>query len=337
MSDLNAAKALVRDWWATIDSAPVGELAQKASQHLDGRFRWQGFAPFTETHGPEQFATTFLEPFRSAFPDYTRQIHLFCAGHSNGREDGTGDGALWVGATGYLVGSARAEFAGIPAHDKLLRLRWSEFYRIENGSIIQCQHLIDQIDWFEQIGRPVLPTPRGTPHVWPAPTGYDGDLARPQDAQTGVDTLEFGRVFIFGGLNLFDQSDLSSMGMGRFFHPNVKWYGPGGIGACLSLQEFTENHQEPWLIAFPDRQVQDLDNLFAEDRLLAGSSFPGVLATHSGPYQGEEPTGNRIAFNGIDFWLRDGDKFTENWVFVDFIHFFDQFGIDLMDRMRKAA
>ncbi len=36
MSDLNAAKALVRDWWATIDSAPVGELAQKAAQHLDG-------------------------------------------------------------------------------------------------------------------------------------------------------------------------------------------------------------------------------------------------------------------------------------------------------------
>ncbi len=337
MTDLSAAKAQVRALWAAIDAAPAGTLGDVAASHLAPDFHWQGFAPLTETKGPADFAATFLEPFRAAFPDYTRQIHIFCAGHSNGRRDGQGDGALWVGATGYLVGKAAAEFLGIPATDKTLRLRWSDFYRIEDGQIVQCQCLIDQIDWFEQIGRPVLPPPTGVAHVWPAPTGYDGDLVAEQDPAEGAATMTLGRDFIFGGLNKFDENDLSSMGMDRFFHPNIKWYGPGGIGACLSLQEFTDLHQAPWLVAFPDRQVMDLDNLIAEDRMLAGSSFPGVLATHTGPYQGVAATGKKFAVHGIDFWLRDGDQFTENWVYVDFIHLFDQFGVDLMQKMKDAA
>ena len=45
-------------------------------------------------------------------------------------------------------------------------------------------------------------------------------------------------------------------------------------------------------------------------------------------------TGNKIAFNGIDFWLKTEGKFTENWVFVDMIDLFNQFGVDLFARMR---
>ena len=41
------------------------------------------------------------------------------------------------------------------------------------------------------------------------------------------------------------------MGMAGYFHNNLKWYGPGGIGACLSLREFETLHQAPWLRPFP--------------------------------------------------------------------------------------
>jgi hypothetical protein len=37
----------------------------------------------------------------------------------------------------------------------------------------------------------------------------------------------------------------------------------------------------------------------------------------------------------MDFWLRRGDKFVENWVFVDMIDLFDQFGIDLLLQARE--
>jgi hypothetical protein len=71
--------------------------------------------------------------------------------------------------------------------------------------------------------------------------------------------------------------------------------------------------------------------------MLASSGWAGVRATHAGPYLGEKATGRPIAVNGIDFWLRSGEQFTENWVFVDMIHLFGQMGIDLMERMREAA
>jgi predicted ester cyclase len=336
--DIAAAKAAVLALWQALDAAPAEAQAGAAARHVPPDVLWQGPAPVGDLTGPGALAERWLAPLRRAIPNLRRQTHIFCAGHSDGRRDGGPDGRLWVGATGYFTGTAATDFLGIPAllTPRPLRLRWAEFWQVDGGRLVRCQCLIDFVDWFEQIGRPVLPPPRGVPFVFPAPTGYEGVLSAPQDDADSAATLALGRTFIFGGLNRFDRKDLSSMGMARFFHPNVKWYGPGGIGACLSLEEFTDLHQRPWLVAYPDRQVQDLDNLFAEDRILAASGWSGVIATHTGPYQGVAATGRRIAFNGIDFWLRDGDRFTENWVFVDMIHLFAQFGVDLFARMRDG-
>jgi predicted ester cyclase len=143
------------------------------------------------------------------------------------------------------------------------------------------------------------------------------------------------RRFLFDGLNNFDQQNLSSMAIDDFFHRDLKWYGPGGIGACLSLEEFQKYHQQPWLAAYPDRKVQDLDSLFADGRFAAASGWAGVKAKHQGCYLSTEATGNTIDFNGMDFWLRRDDKFIENWVFVDMIDVFRQLGIDLLQQARN--
>ena len=168
------------------------------------------------------------------------------------------------------------------------------------------------LDWCQQIGFPLAPLSAGTSFAYPGPTGYDGVLTAEHDHAASAAVLAHARDFIFGGLNTFDQSDLSSMGLARFFHKNIKWDGPGGIGACLSLQEFVDLHQRPWLVARPDRAVRDLDTLIAEDRIVGASSFPGVLATHTGLYRDMPATGNRI-------------------------HLWAQFGIDLMARLRRMT
>ena len=94
---------------------------------------------------------------------------------------------------------------------------------------------------------------------------------------------------------------------------------------------------KPWLTAYPDGQVQDLDNLFAEGDFIGTSGGGAVTATHTEPYLGCPATGNEIVTNGIDFWRRRDNKFIENWVFVDMIHLFRQFGVDLMERMKSRA
>ena len=89
-------------------------------------------------------------------------------------------------------------------------------------------------------------------------------------------------------------------------------------------------HQRPWLHAFPDRRVGDLDNLIAEGSFVGASSMPGVSLTHQGPYLGQKPSNNKCTVNGIDFWREDDGKFVENWVFVDMVNLFYQMGVDLL-------
>lgn len=333
-SQRNKAKAAV--FWASLDAAPLRDIPKVLEGFLSPDAQWQGFAPLRDVTGPAAIANEYLSPLRRAFPKLERLTHILIGGRSDGTVSGGNDGGSWVGATGLLTGTQMAPVWGIPARSHEVRLRWGEFLEFDaDGRIIRIQMLIDVIDWLEQIGLSPLPKPNGAPFVWPAPTGCDGVLMAEQDQTLSDDLLAYSRAFIFGGLNAFDKSDLKSMGMARFFHRNVKWYGPGGIGACLSLREFEDWHQKPWLVAFPDRRVGDLDNLIAEGGFVGASSLPGVQATHTGPYLGHPASGRPLSVNGIDFWRRDGGMFTENWVFVDMIHLFHQMGVDLMAKVRE--
>ncbi len=329
-------KARAAAYLAACDSTPLDALAEAISPFLAPDVIWQGFAPLKDARGPRALVALYLAPLRRAFPKLKRLTHILIGGCSDGTVQGGNDGREWVGATGYLVGEQAEPVWGIPARPGTRRLRWSEFPEFDaEGRIIRIQMLIDVIDWLEQIGLSPLPRSNGAPFVWPAPTGCHGLLMDEQDQAKSDALLAYSRAFIFGGLNAFDKSDLKSMGMARFFHTNLKWYGPGGIGACLSLREFEDFHQKPWLEAFPDRRVGNLDNLIAEGDFAGASSLPGVLASHTGPYLGHAASGKPIAVNGIDFWRRDGDMFTENWVFVDMLHLFGQMGIDLMAKVHE--
>jgi len=62
-----------------------------------------------------------------------------------------------------------------------------------------------------------------------------------------------------------------------------------------------------------------------------------VHATHKGQYLDCPATGKRIVVNGLDYWRRRGDQFIENWVFVDMIHLFRQFGVDLLARVPRTV
>ncbi len=179
----------------------------------------------------------------------------------------------------------------------------------------------------------LLPPARGRDGIYPPPRNDDAIYLEPQSLGESDHTLDLIRRFIFDALNVYDEENLESMGIADYFHPNVHWYGPGGIGACFGLKEFEDLHQSHWLHAFPDRTVQPLDGLFAEGDYTSAAGWHGVRATHLGNYLGCPPTGGCLGVNGLDFWRRSGDQFIENWVFVDMVHLFRQFGVDLFARM----
>ena len=285
------------------------------------------------------FVSDFWLPLQQSFPDLKRQTHLFFGGESNGRIDGdiSLDGKMWVSGTGYLQGTFVHDYLTIPATGGAVNIRWGEFCRLEQGKIVEIYFLLDLIDLMQQAGFHVLPPSRGQDGFYPPPHANDGILLDAQDEQESAYSLDHIRRFIFDGLNNYDQSELESMGMADFFHPDVQWYGPGGIGACLNLKEFETLHQQPWLHAFPDRAVQNLDALFAEGDYSGAPGWAGVKATHTGQYLDCPATGKQVEINGLDWWKREGEMYIENWVFVDMIHLFRQFGIDLFDRLARQV
>lgn len=327
-------KKLVKAFWRALDDPEVTEDSLRGflAEDID----WHGHDPVNDLRGIAAFVGDFWQPLQRSIDDLTRETFVFMGGSSNGRIDGSGDGRMWVSGTGVLRGTFTHDYLGIPASGKTVSIRWGEFCCIENGRISRIYFLLDLIDLIEQAGIRVLPKSRGKEGVYPPPALDDGVLEDAQDEQTSNYSLAHIRKFIFDGLNNYDQSNLKSMGMADFFDAGVKWYGPGGIGACTNFREFETLHQQPWLEAFPDRAVQDLDALIAEGVYSGGPGWSGVIATHSGQYLDCPATGNKIRINGLDWWKRDGEQYVENWVFVDMIHLFRQFGVDLLARIHPA-
>lgn len=332
-------KQIVWDFWQALDQADADQIDAVTRMAMAADVAWHGPDPINRLDGVSAFAADFWTPLKQSFPDLKRQTHLFVSGKSNGRIDGdiTQDGRMWVSGTGYLTGTFARDYLTIPATGGEVNIRWGEFCRMEDGKIVEVYFLLDLVDLMQQAGYQVLPPSRGQDHLYPPPAAGDGILLDAQDAQESAYSLDHIRRFIFDGLNSYDQSELESMGMADFFHPDVQWYGPGGIGACLSLKEFEDYHQQPWLVAYPDRQVQNLDALFAEGAYTGAPGWAGVIATHTGQYLDCPATGKRIEFNGLDWWKRDGEMYAENWVFVDMIHLFRQFGVDLFDRLAQQV
>ena len=327
-------KKLVTEYWQGIDVTEASELADVVRQYASADCVWHGPDPVGDLQGADEFASGFAIPFSKSFSNISRSTHIVMGGKSNGRADGQQDGRMWVGGTGMLNATFVSDFLTIPASGKDVSIRWGEFCRMQDGIIVESFFLLDLIDLMQQAGVNVLPPSRGADGVYPPPRQGDGVLLAEQDEAESAHTLEHIRRFIFDGLNNYDQSELKSMGMADFFHPDVQWYGPGGIGACDGLKEFEDFHQKHWLRAYPDRAVQDLDALIGEGKYSAAPGWAGVLATHTGEYLDCPATGRAIEFNGIDFWKLENDMYVENWVFVDMIHLFRQFGIDLFDGIR---
>jgi len=328
-------KQLVMQYWQAIENAETGQLEDILATYLEEDSEFNGPDPINRLQGVTNIISGFWLPLLHSFPDLKRETFLFFGGKSSGRIDGLLDGEMWVTGTGNFKGTFEQDYLTIPASGKEVNIRWGEFCRIKQGKIVETYFLLDLVDLMQQAGYEVLPPSRGADGIYPPPLAKDGVMLDAQGKQISAYSLEHIRKFIFDGLNNYDQSELESMGMADFFHPEVKWYGPGGIGACLSFSEFETLHQQPWLTAFPDRAVQDLDALFAEGNYSGAPGWAGVKATHSGNYLNHPPSGNEVEINGLDWWKRDGEVYIENWVFVDMIHLFRQFGVDLFERLRQ--
>jgi len=140
------------------------------------------------------------------------------------------------------------------------------------------------------------------------------------------------------GLLDYDGKSLDSMGQERFWDvQNMMWYGPSGIGTTKGLKRFQDNHQIPFLKAFPNRGVIDDENAIHMAQLADGNyschvGFPLMDGKHTGDgWLGLKASHRTVTMRVMDFWRREGDRLKENWVFIDMIDVLEQLGVNVFE------
>jgi predicted ester cyclase len=327
---IQAAKAHVWDHWAAFDTAAGAQVRRLLDTAYSDTPLLHASHPINTLTGSDAIWAHYWEPLRAAFPDLTRRVDMFLGGDFAGQ--------TWVVGAGYFEGRFVRDWLGIPATGSQALVRFCECCRVHSQRIAESYLLLDLLDLIHQAGYALLPPSRGSIGRVPPPRTGDGLVLKPQPTAETQVSFERVHAMLFQGLNAFDQHGLASMGMAAYWHvERMAWYGPYGIGTCNGLHEFEAYHQRPFLAAFPDRAVTPQDALIADGHYVAASGFPGVVATHTGPYLGCAPSNRPVEMWVMDIWRREGDRLVENWVMIDLPHLLLQAGRDLFAEMHQQT
>ena len=322
---IQANKSLVWDYWQQVSGQGA---AASLTDYLHRDVVWHGFEPLRHLKGVAAVDAHFWQPMRHALPDVVRRPYVFIGG--------TFEGADWVCGTGDIIGTFAHDLFAIPASGHSVRFRFGEFCKVVDGKIAEIRIIIDLPALMQQAGIQLLPPNYGRDIWTPGPLAGDGVFFDVADADASQKTLQLVESMIFGGLNQYDQENQDSQGLERFWHPDMIWHGPVGIGSTYGMDEFKRHAQGPIVHAIPDRKGVGHQARLAEGIFAASTGWPSLAGTHTRPYMNWPPTGARVGWNIMDFWRRDGDLLRENWVMIDLIGAAKSSGIDLLQQLKDA-
>jgi predicted ester cyclase len=314
-------KRLVWNYWQGITRSNV----ENAIGVLHPDVVWHGFQPLRHLHGADEVLSKFWLSLLNAIPDLVRRTYVLLGGHFEG-----GD---WVAGTGDFIGTFAHDWLGIPANGHSVRFRFGEFCKVQDNKIVEIRIIVDLPNLIRQAGISLLPPNYGRDIWTPGPLAGDGILLNEQDPVESAKSLKLVEEMIFGGLNKYDQKNQDSQGLERFWHPQMVWHGPTGIGSAYGLDEFKKNAQGPIVRAFPDRKGVGHQARIADGYFAASTGWPSLAGTHLKQYMDWAPTGQKIGWNIMDFWKRDGNLLRENWVMIDLIGAALESGVDLLAKL----
>ena len=307
--------------------------------------KWNASAPINQIQGVDALITDFWEPLLRSFPNIKRKPYIFMGGIEDGSSIYASEqGEEWVSGCGYLTGTFVNDWLGIPATGKKTNIHFGQFYVLRDGKIWESYVQFDILAVIRQAGYQVLPpAPGGEGGKIPGPVAGDGILLTEQGELESRKTIQL--VEAMGrGLERYvrsrDGSDMNTMEQEHYWHPQMHWYGPSGIGACLSLEEFQDFHQRPWLHGFGDRNlIQNSDGrrmgFIGEGKYACNGIWDTVFSVNHGDYAGIPATKKLMTIRDFDWWKRDGELLIENWVPIDLIDICLQMGVDLFDRLSR--
>jgi len=250
-----------------------------------------------------------------------------------GRNEIDGFESVWVTSMGHLMGLFDNEWLGIRPSRKMAFLRYCEFNKIEGGKITETAMFFDIPHIMMQVGLNPFPPQTAAHLVQPGPMTHKGLMFEEQDSAEGEKTLAAINFMIEDMRDWKHSKTLPIVDeLRRSWNEDMIWWGPAGIGATYSIERYAEQHSGPFRAGFKDRKSNGHLCKFAEGKFGGFFGWPNLTLTPSGGFMGMPATEKPGDMRVIDMYRREGDKLTENWIFIDLLHFWHQQGIDILAR-----
>ena len=328
MADYQDSKTLVLQFYEELEAASADDIAKVMNRYMSSDYQFRGVHPFNELEGVDAVADSLWKPLLGAFTQIQRRQDIFMAGTNEI------DGTEWVTSMGNFMGLFDNDWLGIPSTGKIAFIPYVEFNRISNGKICESAFFCDIIRVMIQVGLTPLPLQTGAEFINPGPRTHDGllfeiqDVAESTKSRQLVNRMKDDFVATYG-------SHVPAETLAKTWHDDMTWFGPGGIGAAYTIDGFLNQHERPFR--------EGLDNIvfnghvcrFAEGHYAGWFGWPNLTMTPSGGLMGLPASDRRIHMRVVDMYRRDGDKFAENWIFIDMLHWMLQQDVDVLARMRK--
>lgn len=254
--------------------------------------------PLGTMTGPDALFEQAYAPLIAAIPDLERRDYIVMAGPDEGEG--------WVGCAGYYTGVFEHPWLDIPATRHIVTMRYCEFFQVEDDRIITMHGLWDIPEVMIQARAwPMAPSVGRVFHV-PGPATQDGIMRGSYDEQRALASFTLVDDMV-NGLGEYASGGAEAMGLDRYWHPNMSWYGPAGIGTNRRITGFRHWHQIPFLAGMPNRgSHKDKPHrqcYFADGDYVAFCGFNAMYATISGDgWMGIAPANQDITMTSLDFW-----------------------------------
>lgn len=329
MSDIDIRnKQHLLDFWTALTPStdPVSTMQQFLTEDVELRLSH----PINYLHGIDTVSINFWNPLKKALPDVRFEPYILMGNEWKGER--------WATSTGYFRGTFTNDWLGIPANGGEVTVRYGDFWRFNaDGKMNFAVMMLDFIDLMQQVGIHVLRDDGGEQGYVPGPIAGDGLLMTPQNNAATLTSIQLVEAMIDGLLS-FDGETIESMHQSDFWDvENMIWYGPAPIGKAVGLRGFEAHHQIPFLAAFPDRVGGNHVARVGDGLYMATTGWPSIYATWQADYLGVPNPNQRITMRVMDWWRREGDRLTENWVFIDIPHLMQQVGFDVFANLPSTA
>ena len=328
MDPHNTNKATIRAFRSALYDFDRGRLSSVVNNVFDPGCAVHLANPFEDLDGPGGLLDQALFPLADAVPYLERRDTIVIAGSVLGQD--------WVGCAGYYTGLFERPWLKIPPTGHQISLRFHEFYRMEEGRVIEMQALWDIPEVMMQAQAwPMAPSVGREWHV-PGPATQDGIVAPPHDEEKATSSVKLVSDML-QRLSRFADGGVKAMALDKYWHPKMNWYGPSGIGTNRRIQGFRNWHQIPFLAAMPNRRGSGGKGaLFGDGEYVGFTAWPGMTATITGDgWMGIAPAGQKITMRSLDFWRCEEGLIRENWVLVDLLDVYTQIGVDVFRRMEE--